>query len=200
MLFVLKFWNDCVYLSNCCLANECKLFVQRHIKFKWMDATSLHMQTSKANKAEGKKKIKICLFPTALPISKGDVFAEQSPHLCSLHWGGEAPRGWPLCMQIVQLKDFLLREGLSRSSTGEGTSRLIEVQNRIWNDQDFQGTLQMRSSWALSLKATATLERQNREHGSRAHFQTIRRAWKIFWSTPKSSPIRGPPSSDLPPN
>lgn len=40
------------YLLNCFLVNQCKLFIQRRIKLKWIDATNFHPQTSKANKAE----------------------------------------------------------------------------------------------------------------------------------------------------
>ena len=64
-----------------------------------MDATSLHIQTSKANKAEVGEKIKVCLFSHTLQVSDRECFhGEARCYLWFLHgrnyteYGNYAPR------------------------------------------------------------------------------------------------------------
>lgn len=53
-----------------------------------MDAASLHMQTSKANKAEVGEKIKVCLFSHKLQVSDRDAFMERLVAISDSSMGG----------------------------------------------------------------------------------------------------------------
>lgn len=53
-----------------------------------MDATSLHIQTSKANKAEVGEKIKICLFSYTLQVSNRDTFVKRLVAISGSSMGG----------------------------------------------------------------------------------------------------------------
>lgn len=74
-----------------------------------MDAASLHIQTSKANKAEVGEKITVCLFSHTLQVSDRDAFMERLVAISGSSMGGIIQNmGIMLLGSLV--KGFLLRE------------------------------------------------------------------------------------------
>lgn len=109
-----------------------------------MDATSLHIQTSKANKAVVGEKIKICLFSHTLQVSDRDAFVERLVAIFGSSMGGiiqdmgimhlgSLVKGFLLKWKSL-VKGFLLRECLLWSSTEKVMSRLTEGHKQIWSD------------------------------------------------------------------